>query len=158
MALAGQRAQLLGRLRAAGRLAEETFAERQRLVRADDKLPGCRADTESAFSRARSEAISPGAERPEACCTARSSISPSRLEADAGIGQQRLPRATSRSQDQRSFSAPERHSASRCRCLSVNSFKTAAAVSSIDRRVTSSSAQLNLALNRRANATSSATA
>jgi len=91
-------------------------------------LPGCRADTESAFSHAPDEAISPGAERPEACCTARSSISARHgLEADAGIGQQRLPRATSRSQDQRSFSAPERHSASRCRCLSVNSFKTAAA-------------------------------
>src|SRR6266849_4449449 len=39
------------------------------------KLPGRRIDTESAFSRARSAAMSPGAERLEACCTARSSIS-----------------------------------------------------------------------------------
>src|SRR5213592_2580961 len=39
------------------------------------KLPGRRVDTESAFSRARSTAMSPGAERLEACCTARSSIS-----------------------------------------------------------------------------------
>src|SRR5713101_6381817 len=38
-------------------------------------LPGWRDDTESAFSRARSAAMSPGAERPEVCCTARSSIS-----------------------------------------------------------------------------------
>src|SRR5260370_16024143 len=38
-------------------------------------LPGWRIDTESAFSRARRVAISPGAERLEVCCTARSSIS-----------------------------------------------------------------------------------
>jgi hypothetical protein len=36
-------------------------------------LPGCRDDTESAFSRARRAAMSPGAKTPEACCTARSS-------------------------------------------------------------------------------------
>src|ERR1700694_205845 len=38
-------------------------------------LPGWRADTGRAFSRARRAAMSPGAERLEACCTARSSIS-----------------------------------------------------------------------------------
>src|SRR6202022_734413 len=37
--------------------------------------PGCRMDTRRAFSRARSAAMSSGAERPEACWMARSSIS-----------------------------------------------------------------------------------
>ena len=38
VAATGKRAQLLGSLRAAGRLAEKTIAERQRLVRTDDKF------------------------------------------------------------------------------------------------------------------------
>src|ERR1700674_3860676 len=85
------------------------------------------------------------------------------VEIDAGIGKQRLARAALRRKNQRLFSAPEAHlrkpshSDERWRCRSVNNFITAAAVSSIDRRVTSSCAQLNLAHNRRANATSSAT-
>ena len=41
---------------------------------------------------------------------------------NAGIGQQHLPRAALRRQDQRSFAAPQRHSEIRCRCRSVNSF------------------------------------
>ena len=48
------------------------------------------------------------------------------------------------------WSSRKHHSGSRCRCRSVNSFSTAAAVSSIERRVTSSCAQLNLALSFRA--------
>src|SRR5580692_8754806 len=80
------------------------------------------------------------------------------FEIDTGIGQQRLTRVALRSENQRMFSAPQTHSEVRCRCRSANSFRIAAAVSSIDLRVTSSNAQLNLALNFRANATSSVTA
>src|SRR5579871_741502 len=81
-----------------------------------------------------------------------------RLEFYAGIFEQHFPRAALRREDQGMLSAPERHSACRCRWRSVYSFSTSAAVSSIDRRVTSSCGQLNFALRRLAKATSSATA
>ena len=103
-----KRAQLLGGLRAAGRLAEQPLPQRQRLVGADDIIARLlRMTPQRAFSRASSAAISPGAERPE-CLLHRAlvDIGRNRLEVDAGIGQQRLPRAALRGQDQRMFSAP----------------------------------------------------
>ena len=75
MGFAGKCVQLLGRLRAAGRFAEQPLFQRQGLIGTDDVFTGLLADTNRAFSRASMAAISPGAVRPEDCCMARSSIS-----------------------------------------------------------------------------------
>ena len=142
-----------------GGFAEKPLAERQGLVRADDKSARPARRYRHGFL-ARQQRGDPVRRQQARSFLHRALIDLGRdgFEIDAGMGQQHLPRAALRRQDQRKWSAPEGHSGSFCRCRSATSFRIAAAVSSIDRRVTSSSAQLNLALNRRANATSSVTA
>ena len=140
-------------------LLKSRHLERQCLI-GPDHVPPChsRRHQTAPFRCAKSFAISPGAQRPEFFCAARSSMSAGMASNGMpALAQQRLPRAASRGQDQPDLSTPGGHRGriipeAGCRCRSVNSFRTAAAVSSIERRVTSSCAQLNLALSRRANA------
>ena len=92
---------------------------------------------------------------------ARSSISAGRdLERNARRREQRPPRCAARRQHQRLGGEPQRHrlTAPGCRRRSPRSASTAAAVSSIERRVTSIIGQLCLAQSRRDAAISSATA
>jgi hypothetical protein len=150
---------LPGRLHPAGRLAEKPCPQCERLIRADDELAGMPARYRAGFLAGQQRGnLAGGCQAGGLLYAPLVDVGGNGLEIDTGIGEQQLPGAALRRQDQRKFAAPERHSGSRCRCLSVNNFRIAAAVSSIDRRVTSSCAQLCLALNRRAKATSSATA
>src|SRR5215510_8814586 len=80
------------------------------------------------------------------------------LDWNAGCFQERTPWRTLRCQDQWLFGQPERHYATGRRRRSVSSLSTAAAVSSIERRVTSIEGQLCLVQSLREKATSSATA
>src|ERR1700738_1106534 len=156
---ARKRAQLLGGLRAAGRFAEQPLAEAECLVGANDIFAHLARRHRKRFLAG--QKCGDVARRCEAGSLLHGpliNVSGNSFEGNAGGGQQHLPRAALRRKYQLVFAAPQRHSASRCRCRSPYSFRIAAAVSSIDRRVTSSSAQLNLALKRRANATSSVTA
>ena len=67
------------------------------------------------------------------------------IESQPGILQKHTPRRALRRQNQRLFTAPDGHSCIRCRWRSASNFMIAAAVSSIERRVTSSKAQPYLA-------------
>ena len=157
--LAGKRPQLLGGLRAAGRLAEQSLAKRQRLIRAHHELTGMARRNRDRLL-ARQQGCDFAGRRSD-----RKQVESRAHRCSAGIASKAMPAlarsacraAALRRQDQRFRSAPDRHSRSRWRCRSANSFITAAAVSSIERRVTSSSAQLYFTLRRRANATSSVT-
>ena len=146
------------RLRAACRLVEQPGPSARVWSAPSTIRPGCCAATATALSRASSAATSPGPVRPD--CAG----SPARrYRPESPRRRCRHWPATSAAHGSARpgsgvWAAPERHSESRCRCRSASSFITAAAVSSIERRVTSSSAQLNLALSRRAKVTSSATA
>ena len=93
------------------RLVEETIAQRQGLVGADDIMSGLALPRPIAPSPARAGPRSrPAPRRFESCCIARSSISAGTASnCKPGIGQQHFPRAALRSQDQRLRSAPERH-------------------------------------------------
>jgi hypothetical protein len=161
MAAPASSAQLLRGLRAAGRLAEQPVSQRQRLIGADDKRAGLIDDTQSAFSRA-SRPRSRRAPKAGILLHARSSIS-------AGMASKEMPALASSICRARLCEARINGSFPRQMVIRPSfrkplplpvgkQLQTAAAVSSIERRVTSSCAQLNLALSRRANATSSATA
>jgi len=108
-------------------------------------------DTERGFSgAAKKAAISPGAERPEVCCTARAiDFGNNAFEFDAGIGKAASCRARlCEARDKRICSAPERSSGAFA-VLSVNSLQHGGAVSSsIAASRFEACAQLNLALNR----------
>src|SRR4051794_34522714 len=81
------------------------------------------------------------------------------FQGDPGVFEPRAPHRTLGGQNQRLLRTPERHGqATGCRRRSASSLSTAAAVSSIDRRVTSISGQLWRAQSLREKVTSSATA
>ena len=108
MAVAGESAQLLRGLRAAGGLVEKPLAERQRLIGADHDI--CRDAGRDRTAPSRAPAARRSRRAPKGLKPAESRARrcrPERFEVDAGIGQQRLPRAALRGQDQRIFSAPE---------------------------------------------------
>ena len=111
MRVAGKRAQLLRGLRPAGRLAEQPLPERQRLIGADDITAGIAATIpNSAFSRASSAGDLAGRGKAGSLLHgAFVDIGRNGFEGDAGIGEQHLPRAALRGQDQRMFSAPDGH-------------------------------------------------
>ena len=103
-------AQLLRRLRAAGRLAEQTVSERQRLIGADDITAGIFRRYEARLLARQQPSDLAG--RGKAGIFLHGSfvdIGGNGLEGNAGIGKQHLPRAALRGQDQRIFSAPDGH-------------------------------------------------
>ena len=137
-------------------LLNRRFPERQRLIGADDITAGIFRRHEAAPSRA------PAAPRSRRARKGRNSsarrVRRYRRERprrkcrhwQAAFAARGFARPGSADVFRARWSSYPRHSGSRCRCRSVNSFSTAAAVSSIERRVTSSCAQLNLALSFRA--------
>ena len=159
--LSAQDLELLARGRAIGRLGEPALPERQRLIGAEHQparllhrhgqrlLPRQQRRDRAGIGKAR-----------VGFDAALVDIGGQHLDRDARALQQRAPARALGGEHKRLIGKPERHDAyaTGCRRRSVSRLSTAAAVSSIERRVTSMLGQLCLAQSLRENATSSATA
>ena len=136
--------------RAASRSAglEKRCAERQRLVGAEHQPARLlRRHGMRLFAGQQQRDIAGIGEAGACLDPALVDIGRQHLDRNARRFQQRSPRRALRGQHQRPIGKPERHEAQAtgCRRRSASSFSTAAAVSSIERRVTSINGQLCLA-------------
>ncbi len=160
MSLPAQRLELRARAVAAGRLGEALLAERQRLVGAEHQAGGQpHGDGARFFARQQCRDFARVAGRSAGLDAALVDVGRLRLDRNAGIRQHQAPHLALGSEHQRLRGKPERHRhPAGARRRSVRRLSTAAAVSSIERRVTSIDGQLCLAHSLRDSATSSATA
>jgi hypothetical protein len=114
VAAAGKPTQLLRGLRPPGRLGEEPLFQRQRLIRADDKLAGLAYRYRTRFF-AREQRGDVAGRRKSGSLLNGPLVDRGRngFKVKAGIGEQGLPRTALGSKDQRIISAPKTHLESR---------------------------------------------
>ena len=159
MHLPAQQLELVPRRGPIDRLGEAALPERQRLVRAEHK-PTRRRHGQRLLPRQQGRNASGIAQTGLGLNRAFVDISGNHLDRDAGTLKQGSTAHALGCQQQRLIGKPECHDdqTTGCRRRSASSLSTAAAVSSIEQRVTSMLGQLCLAQSLRENATSSATA
>src|SRR5215471_16760768 len=160
MRASAERAQLLVCGSAISRLGEARATERECLIGADDKAARkTNGDDLCLFPRQQLRRLARTHWPRPLLDTALIDVGDSDLDRYSCCLKHCPPCGTARGQHQRIGRQPERHrQLATCRRLSASSAITAAAVSSIERRVTSISGQLFAAHSRRENAISSATA